>query len=55
MTDVGALDPARKAGGLYEKPPMPDAAFDKILAGAVETDELKNNRRALLRRQGIVP
>ncbi|MGH7140318.1 MAG: hypothetical protein ACREHD_31665 [Pirellulales bacterium] len=55
ITSVGLLSEAFAKGLLYAKAPIPDAALDKIIDGAIETDELTNAHRALLRRQQMVP
>ncbi|HET6883356.1 MAG TPA: hypothetical protein VFI31_24615 [Pirellulales bacterium] len=55
ITDMATLQHAKKSGLLDLKPPVPDDTLDKIISGAVETDELRNAIRALLRQQGILP
>lgn len=54
VTSVADLEAAHKAGLIFNKSQMPDAAFDKILQGAQVSEELKNAPKLVLIRQGIV-
>lgn len=55
VTSVKLLEQAFAQGLLYLKNPVPPETLDKIIEGAIETDELINAHRMLLRRQGIIP
>lgn len=55
VTSVDDLKRAISVGAIYEKSPVPDVTLYKIIDGAIETDELRNAHRELLREQRIIP
>ena len=55
ITSVALLPKATADGLLYAKDPVPIETLDKIIDGAIETDELQNAQRELLRKQQIIP
>ncbi|HQU44837.1 MAG TPA: hypothetical protein PK867_18625 [Pirellulales bacterium] len=55
ITSVALLMKARADGLVYAKEAVPVETLDKIIEGAIETDELQNAQRALLRKQQIIP
>lgn len=55
ITSLALLVKATSDGLLYPKDAVPIETLDKVIEGAVETDELQNAQRSLLRRQQIIP
>lgn len=55
LTSIADLNKALSMGLLFPKPSLPTKTLDKIIDGAVETEELINAHRKLLRDQGIIP
>ena len=54
VTSVAVVTQALKQGLLRAKKPVPTAAFQKIINGAQETDELRNAPREILREQLLI-
>jgi hypothetical protein len=54
VTSVAALEDVVSKNLVSHRPPVCAATLTKILAGAEETDELKNAHRELLRRQSLI-
>ena len=54
VTSVAALKHLESKGLIFPKAPVCPATLAKILAGAEETDELKNAHRELLRDQSLI-
>ena len=54
VTSVADLKRAESKVLIFRKPPVCAATLAKILAGAEETDELKNAYRELLREQSLI-
>ena len=54
LTSIEKLTDASNAGLLSHKAAFSEAAFQKILDGAQESDELKNAHRVILRQQFLI-
>lgn len=54
VTSLKFLELADQKGYLRHKQPVPEEVMQKILEGAVQTDELDNGKKMLLRNQGLI-
>jgi len=54
VTSIAMLKKCDDSGLLTHRTPVPSKTLDRILAGASDSDELKNAHRLLLRNQGLI-